>query len=243
MYTHETILKNECNYTGTQPYWDLQHDSWLHEANASLSDVFDPVTGFGGDGVGTDSCIADGPFANVTLHLGPDYEVTDHCLSRSISTTALAWSNLTWVNEAMAAENYSTAYPLFSAQPHMSGHATVGGVMLDIAASPGDPLFYLHHTNLDRLWWNWQSVDLDSRLFDMAGRNVPTYDYLYDADLYFVTDSWLNYDGDNGGNVTTLNHTLSVLGLLPNVTVGDVMNIQGGLLCYEYIQDTNSTWY
>jgi hypothetical protein len=35
--------------------------------------------------------------------------------------------------------------------------------------------------------------------------------------------------------MTTLNHTLSVLEVVLNRTVADVMNIQGGFLCYEYV--------
>jgi tyrosinase len=69
----------------------------------------------------------------------------------------------------------------------------------------------------------------------MGGQNVPTAEYIEQMEIYNVTDSWLDYDGDNGGNVTTLNHTLSVVGLMANTTVGEVMNIQGRLLCYEYV--------
>lgn len=79
-------------------------------------------------------------------------------------------------------------------------------------------------------------MDLESRLTDISGQNVPDADYISQMGIYNVTDSWLDYDGDNGGNVTTLNHTLSVLGLIPNATISDVMDIRGGsLLCYEYI--------
>lgn len=98
-----------------------------------------------------------------------------------------------------------------------------------------DPLFFLHHTNLDRLWWNWQTENISSRIFDMDGQNVPTAEYISSMGLYNVTDATLDYDGDPG-NVTTLNHTLNFLGVVPNATIGDVMDIRGGsLLCYEYI--------
>lgn len=107
--------------------------------------------------------------------------------------------------------------------------------MLDITCSPGDPIFFLHHTNLDRLWWDWQAMDLPTRYTNMTGQNVPTAEYISSMELYNVTDSWLDYDGDNGGNMTTLNHTLGVLELVPNRTVADVMNIQGGFSCYEYV--------
>jgi tyrosinase len=44
--------------------------------------------------------------------------------------------------------------------------------MIDPPSSPGDPLFYLHHTWLDKLWWKWQALDLENRLTDMSGNNV-----------------------------------------------------------------------
>jgi tyrosinase len=38
---------------------------------------------------------------------------------------------------------------------HGSVHIWVGGTMSDAAVSPADPVFWLHHANLDRLWWVW----------------------------------------------------------------------------------------
>jgi len=45
--------------------------------------------------------------------------------------------------------------------------------MQDVQLSPGDPIFWLHHTYLDKLWWQWQARDLGSRLTDMTGTNMP----------------------------------------------------------------------
>lgn len=44
--------------------------------------------------------------------------------------------------------------------------------MLNPISSPGDPLFYLHHTWLDKVWWDWQNLNISSRLYDISGRNV-----------------------------------------------------------------------
>jgi tyrosinase len=39
--------------------------------------------------------------------------------------------------------------------------------------------------------------------------------------------------GDNGPNMT-LGHVLSSLDIIPNATVADIMDTQGGYLCYVY---------
>jgi tyrosinase len=38
---------------------------------------------------------------------------------------------------------------------HGSVHIWVGGTMSDASVSPADPVFWMHHANLDRLWWVW----------------------------------------------------------------------------------------
>lgn len=107
--------------------------------------------------------------------------------------------------------------------------------MLDITRSPADPLFYLHHTYLDYLWWQWQSVDLSTRLTDMTGQNVPTdTSLLIDDDFVFPIATLEENNGDSG-NETTLNHTLWMAGLVPNATIAEVMDLGGDLICAEYV--------
>lgn len=40
---------------------------------------------------------------------------------------------------------------------HNSGHNFIGGNMSDPMFSPNDPMFWLHHANVDRLWHVWQT--------------------------------------------------------------------------------------
>ena len=40
---------------------------------------------------------------------------------------------------------------------HNNVHGWVGGTMADILISPADPLFWLHHAQIDRLWSIWQA--------------------------------------------------------------------------------------
>lgn len=131
--------------------------------------------------------------------------------------------------------------------------------MLNVYSSPGDPIFYLHHTYLDKLWWQWQAKALSTRLTDISGRNkgflsgggfpgfpgnvtIPPGNGACSgfpigaspSAIDSVSAELVQSDGDPG-NETTLNHVLTMFGMLPNVTIADVMDIQGGLLCYEYV--------
>jgi tyrosinase len=43
---------------------------------------------------------------------------------------------------------------------HGRGHGYVGGDMDGSSASPNDPIFFLHHAQVDRLWAAWQEANL-----------------------------------------------------------------------------------
>lgn len=47
-------------------------------------------------------------------------------------------------------------HPQIAGQTHNSGHNFIGGHMGG-AFSPNDPIFWLHHANIDRLWARWQA--------------------------------------------------------------------------------------
>lgn len=106
--------------------------------------------------------------------------------------------------------------------------------MLDVVSSPGDPVFFLHHTNLDRLWWQWQSADIENRLYDIAGPVVASDAFLELSNLGYPGADLLDYNGETG-NVTTLAHNLWTGGLLPNITIGDVMDLGSNFSCATYI--------
>jgi tyrosinase len=46
-------------------------------------------------------------------------------------------------------------------------HGWVGGTMGAIPTAPADPIFWMHHANIDRLWWQWQNSPAGS------GKNQP----------------------------------------------------------------------
>jgi len=45
---------------------------------------------------------------------------------------------------------------------HGRGHLYVGGDMFRSSANPNDPIFFLNHTNVDRMWAAWQEANLAS---------------------------------------------------------------------------------
>ncbi len=72
-----------------------------------------------------------------------------------------------------------TIYALFRAMegdPHGSAHVSFGGYISDPATAPKDPLFFLLHANVDRLWGRWQ---LANNRYDLTSKD--TYEYLGSA--------------------------------------------------------------
>ncbi|KAH8822354.1 hypothetical protein DL96DRAFT_1819856 [Flagelloscypha sp. PMI_526] len=214
LWAYESALIEDCGYSGAQPYWNETKDagaftkSPLFQAN-DLS--------FGGDGDPNNfNCISTGPFANITLHIGPGSGVSDHCLARAISDRSSYSAGQAWVDACLAKPDYSHLWPCLAAANgiHGAGHAGVGAEMLNSQSSILDPIFYMHHGWIDKLWYDWQQADPTNRTYDIAGCTT--------------------IDRTCAQN-TTLSFGMTVDSLAPDVTVGDVMNTTGDFLCYEYV--------
>lgn len=127
-------------------------------------------------------CVKDGPFAkrNVSMGLGTSVEFKPHCLRRDISPWLLSHStNQGVVDRVLSRPDFMQfnmdlqggVYP-DNVTLHGGGHVGVGGNTGDLSntnSSPGDPLFYLHHGNLDRIWALWQARDWPARKWDFSG--------------------------------------------------------------------------
>jgi len=70
-----------------------------------------------------------------------------------------------------------------------------------------DPLFFLHHTQLDRIWWMWQQKDKERRL----------HAYHDSAEDPASADDVLPYEP-----------------LSANITVRDILDTETSMLCYRY---------
>jgi tyrosinase len=69
-----------------------------------------------------------------------------------------------------------------------------------------DPIFYLQHTQLDRLWYMWQQRDPEARLMAYSGHNQR-----HSMELAIKMQGWA-----------------------PEIEVNEVMNTEGDLPCYRY---------
>jgi tyrosinase len=66
-------------------------------------------------------------------------------------------------------DNFSSAIN-FS---HGGVYIWVGGTMSDASVSPADPVFWMHHGNLDRLWWDWYNSAVGDHQNPVVGQISP----------------------------------------------------------------------
>ncbi|HSN99632.1 MAG TPA: tyrosinase family protein [Candidatus Nanopelagicales bacterium] len=62
-------------------------------------------------------------------------------------------------------QHFSNGHGQLELQPHNNIHTRIGGLMSDPFTAARDPIFWLHHANIDRLWKRW--LDLG------GGRDFP----------------------------------------------------------------------
>ncbi|POS74667.1 hypothetical protein DHEL01_v206935 [Diaporthe helianthi] len=235
MTVHENLLRNECGYGGPIPYWDEQVDVAAGElTNASIWGD-DPTTSFGTGATDANGCLLDGPFKNLTYDLTVSLERgPDQCLSYVLNQAQFELARQEIIDSCNTLETYNDFNNCVGGSPHTSGHYAIGGTMNDVSLSPGDPLFFLHHTNLDRIWWEWQALD-KARLTDIGGQNVAQSSSLKKAQPPALPESaFAPYFGDDGTE-TTLDHIMWMAGLAENITIRDVMDIKSDTICVEYI--------
>ncbi|KAJ2996177.1 hypothetical protein NUW58_g1055 [Xylaria curta] len=197
---------------------------------------------------GGGGCVKAGPFSDMVVSLGPTSMSTGtnlpknprsdgtgsnpRCLRRDVNKNAFMGARAdrafhllnnskdmdTFYNELLG-----TPPPKNDPYPwgiHTAGHYVAavdpGG---DPFTSPGDPLFYFHHTSLDRLWWIWQMQDPTNRLHALplvdTNMTMPM-KRAVDPNKATVNMEWL-------GPVIKLSETHDQLG-------GN-----GGAFCYIYV--------
>ncbi|KAL8786803.1 MAG: hypothetical protein Q9195_008061 [Heterodermia aff. obscurata] len=249
-WAYEQTLRNECNYTGYQPYWEwstfasdpvasplfdgsntsisgngayVPHDAWFYVLphSGGLNNTCPAQQGGG--------CLTTGPFANWTVNLGPvnsngslpgyvgsgtGLDYNPRCLTRDMGgywADFVGWDNVTTL---LQAEDFATLALLVDQGVHRGGHFTIGGLNNDLFTSPGDPAFFFHHAQVDRMWTLWQNLNLTVRGSEIEG-----------------TSTWFNYPP--GPNIT-LSDTLDIGVIGPTLEINDTMSTIEGIFCYRY---------
>jgi tyrosinase len=147
----------------TVPYWNWAYDSQAPE----MAHVFD-ADAFGGNGVGQNGCITDGAFKSYR----PPGE-SPACIVRSFNgrnNRIGALYSVEAINRLVTSSgDYDTFRINLEGTPHAAVHNGVGGTMATMK-SPMDPLFYLHHAYVDKVWADWQNLNED-HVEDYGGQN------------------------------------------------------------------------
>ncbi|KAF2013058.1 Di-copper centre-containing protein [Aaosphaeria arxii CBS 175.79] len=182
-------------------------DETRYAGRFSQSDIFSSRW-LGGIALGG-RCVTDGQFANLALNIGPGTSNTRHCLARNGDAGQTANTNANVVNGCNARTNYAEMSECSEYSAHAYGHNGIGAVMQDVWASPSDPVFWLHHAFIDRNFRVWQNANMPARVSTINGN-------------------------DAFGRPLTMGMSVSVNGIRPDTTIGNIMNTLDTTLCYRY---------
>jgi tyrosinase len=150
LWIFENTLQDECQYNGTQPYWDWSLDHPEKGGDMATSPVWHPTLGYGGNGNWTkrdaqgrrgatiyDGCVLDGAFKDYQLHLGIGSKTAynPRCLKRDFHLPMMVKSASTKyvINPILATASYDEFQNLNVPSedspfgPHSLGHLGVGG--------------------------------------------------------------------------------------------------------------------
>jgi tyrosinase len=102
---------------------------------------------------------------------------------RPLFNTATAPPGLRTEAQTLAIGTQFPAFRTMEGNPHGFAHTSFGGSIQNPATAPKDPLFFLLHCNVDRLWAKWQrqngrfnpavAASYDSNPTNQPGHNLP----------------------------------------------------------------------
>lgn len=157
------------------------------------------------------------------------FQYNPRCMRRDISS----WVSRQWLNDRNISDLIVNNNDIGSFQydmqgddfldgnygVHAAGHFTVGGDPAgDFFVSPGDPGFFLHHAQVDRVWWIWQNQNPAQRTNVIAGT--------------------VTFNNNPPSGNTTLNDLIELEHLatpLPIKQLVSTVGLGGSPFCYVYV--------
>ncbi|KAL5338566.1 tyrosinase central domain protein [Aspergillus crustosus] len=185
-------------------------------------------------------CITTGPFTSWPVNLGPfsfsdayahaplpenAFAYNPRCLQRNLQPAVLAaFNDGTAVERMLSAPDINGFLAVLDPSTpgvmgaHGGGHDSIGPTMADVFASPQDPVFMLHHGNVDRLWAVWQRGsdrwEEEGRVWALNGTSVM---------------------GNPAGEVLVGLKTVVEFGVLGRGRMlGELMDVESKEYCYRY---------
>jgi tyrosinase len=127
------------------PYWDWTVDRRLPPAFAEGNPRTNPLN-HARPGMSRTELLPDdmvGPQVMSRILMSPDFEAFGSARPRGQNSTGAQW------------QRRVGAKTEFEFNPHDGVHGTIGGDMAQVSSASRDPIFYLHHCNVDRVWAAW----------------------------------------------------------------------------------------
>jgi len=127
------------------PYWnwtaDRQFPAAFAAGDRNSNPLFHPRPGVVSGLRLPDDMV--GPAVMSQIMSSPDFEAFGSTRPAGQNSTAASW------------QRRPGAATAFEFNPHNGVHQAIGGNMAVIALSSRDPIFFLHHCNVDRIWTAW----------------------------------------------------------------------------------------
>ncbi|CZR69038.1 related to monophenol monooxygenase (tyrosinase) [Phialocephala subalpina] len=218
IHVFENALRTEGHYDGYLPYWD-----WTLDANDPLSSpIWDNRTGFGGNGTGPDNCVQEGILGKYIAKYN-EWEYDEHCVKRKFEDSVedgmmhgKQWGKEVVKDIVEGSKTYGEFRERLESGPHKHLHLGIGGEMFGIG-STNDPLFFVHHTQVDRLWWLWQQQNPSERNHEYFGPRIE--------------------ESDISTEEASIEDQVLMLGMGQDRSVRDLLTTNTDILCYKYAMD------
>lgn len=108
------------------------------------------------------------------------------------------------IDSILRRTDFGLFWRFLEGSPHNNGHVIVGGNIgghMGNFLSPLDPIFWLHHCNVDRLWAEWQA----------AGNTMPELNVVFDQQFADISGTRRDYAAQAFTSLSDLRYTYDTL--------------------------------
>lgn len=217
----------------TIPYWDWGNGDDETEISQLFTDSRMSPLGIGGGSIGP---VTSGAFSANGNNLNPmGWTIHPDLRQRALPNNSLhrrtqfidlssPWPTGTVISNLLAENDFHQFRPGLEWPPHGIVHMRITGDMSQMT-SPNDPIFFMHHAQVDRLWAQWQRSHPGSANYNPLNRAGPG--HVIDTPMW----PW-----DRGLSQTTIQGIVNLLPRFPEIDVVrplDVLDHRDMGYCYD----------